>query len=49
MAEPVWNQRRTFGDLCDVSVCDANVRDSFQITEGTGFNSSALQRVGAEL
>jgi len=40
---------QTFGDLCDVSVCNANVRDSFQVTKSFGFDSCALQRVGPEL
>ena len=42
-------QSITFGDLCDVSVCNADVRDSFQVNKSTGFDSCTLQRVGPEL
>lgn len=35
----------TFGNLCDVSICNSNVRDPFQVRESSSLHSCALQRV----
>lgn len=43
------NQSLTFGYLCNVGVCDTNVRDPFQVSKGTAVDSSAFQRVGPKL
>ena len=39
----------TFGDLCDVGVCDANVRDPLQVSKGPHLNGGAFQRIRAHL
>lgn len=42
-------QRCTFGDLCDVGVGDADVRDALQVGKRSGIDPRTLQRVGPEL
>lgn len=46
-----WNRNlsRTFGDFCNVGICDSDVGDPLQVGESTFVDSCAVQRVGAEL
>lgn len=49
ICDGVTREGSTFGDLCQVGVCNADVRDLLQGPERPSLNPCALQWVGAEL